>query len=100
MDPNFQELEQALREALNTTMPFGRYGPQNCPPHGVPLADLPFEYLQWFTKQGFPDGRLGELLALVLRIKQDGAEEIFAALRDGRPRHSLRKPRRRSWKFE
>ena len=100
MDANLQELEQALRETVNTTMPFGKYGPQNCPPHGIPLADLPFEYLQWFARQGLPAGRLGELLALVLRIKQDGAEEIFTALRNGRQRQPLRKPRRSSWKFE
>ncbi|NLF93453.1 MAG: DUF3820 family protein [Oligosphaeraceae bacterium] len=95
-----QILQQALQEATQTGMPFGKYGPQNYPPHGVPLADLPFEYLQWFQRRGFPPGRLGELLELVLNIKRDGAEEVFSALRGGRPAQSLRQPQRRKWDFQ
>ena len=29
-------------------MPFGKYGPLHFPPRGVPLYDLPVEYLAWF----------------------------------------------------
>ena len=100
MDDPLQTLQQALQEATLTGMPFGKYGPQNYPPHGVPLSDLPFEYLQWFQQRGFPSGRLGELLELVLRIKRDGAEEVFSDLRGGRQPHNLRQPRRRKWEFQ
>jgi len=90
---------QALADAVTTRMPFGKYGPQNYPPAGLPLCDLPYEYLEWFRRKGLPTGRLGELMGLVLQIKRDGAEDVFDALRGNRPKESLRKPRRTSWTF-
>jgi uncharacterized protein (DUF3820 family) len=62
-------------------MPFGKYGPRHYPPNGVPLYDLPEEYLIWFLHHGFPQGRLGELLKMVYEIRMAGAEEIFEPLR-------------------
>jgi uncharacterized protein (DUF3820 family) len=35
-------------------MPFGKFGPQHFPPYGVPIFDLPVEYLAWFNQKGFP----------------------------------------------
>ena len=92
-------LHQALADAVTMRMPFGKYGPQNFPPSGLPLCDLPYEYLEWFRRKGMPSGRLGELMGLVLQIKRDGAEDVFDALRGNRPKESLRKPRRTSWSF-
>ena len=65
-------------------MPFGRYGPDNFPPEGKPLHELPHEYLIWFKEKGggFPKGRLGELMEFVYDVKSASAGEVFAALRD------------------
>lgn len=66
-------------------IPFGRYGPDNVPPAGKAIYDLPLEYLIWFKEKGggFPKGRLGELMQFVYDVKSSSAEEIFAPLRDG-----------------
>ena len=65
-------------------MPFGRYGPDNFPPHGKPVHDLPLDYLIWFKDHGggFPRGRLGELMQFIYEVKVNGAEEVLAPLRN------------------
>lgn len=64
-------------------MPFGKYGPANYPPRGVPIYDLPVEYLNWFVKNGnWPRGRLGELLKIVHQMKVDGSDLAFDVLRE------------------
>jgi len=95
-----RQLAQSLEEISRTRMPFGKYGPQAHPPGGVPIYDLPVEYLLWFKQKGFPRGRLGELLALVCQIKSDGSEAVFQPFRDrAGGRHPLRGPRRKEWNF-
>ena len=64
-----------------TRMPFGKFGPQHFPPDGVPLCDLPAEYLAWFAQKGFPKGRLGELMKIVYQMKVDGSDLAFDAMR-------------------
>ena len=72
----------ALADLATTRMPFGRFGPAHFPPRGVPLYDLPVEYLAWFARKDcFPQGRLGELLRMVHQMKVDGLDEIFDPLR-------------------
>lgn len=61
--------EQALRHALEQTMPFGKY-------KGRRLIDLPEPYLVWFHRNGFPPGKLGQQLALVYEIKLNGLEGL------------------------
>lgn len=89
-----------LAQLAEWRMPFGKYGPENYPPDGLPLYQLPAEYLIWFKNKGFPKGRLGELLSALCEIHLTGAEGILAPLRqqagNARP---LRKPRRRVWEF-
>jgi hypothetical protein len=60
---------QALNEAVNQTMPFGKY-------KGRKLIDLPEPYLVWFHREGFPKGKLGEQLALMYEIKLNGLEKL------------------------
>jgi hypothetical protein len=80
-----------LAEIGRTFMPFGKFGPDHFPPRGVPLYDLPVEYLQWFAQRGFPKGRLGELLRMIHQLKVDGCDEVFDAFRKRRGgRTSLR----------
>ena len=50
-------------------MPFGRY-------KGRALIDLPEPYVVWWKGQGFPQGKLGRLLALTYEVKLNGLEEL------------------------
>ena len=87
-----EEFRELLGEIGNTLMPFGRYGPKAFPPHGLPIMDLPPEYLQWFGQRGFPHGRLGELLEAVWVIKDVGMDSVFEPMRRARGgRRSTRK---------
>ncbi|MBI3517855.1 MAG: DUF3820 family protein, partial [Bacteroidetes bacterium] len=47
---------EVLLELVKLKMPFGRY-------KGTVLANLPVSYLEWFQRKGFPDGKLGMMLA-------------------------------------
>ena len=81
---SFDEVSQSLsgfdaEEALDVLlwlMPFGRY-------KGVVLLDLPEPYLVWFSREGFPTGKLGEAMALALEVKANGLEDLLRPLRDG-----------------
>jgi len=64
-----------LREAINQTMPFGKYA-------GRKLIHLPEPYLVWFNSKGLPEGKLGQQLALIYEIKLNGLEKILTPLID------------------
>ena len=51
-----------LDELLNYKMPFGKF-------KNVRLVDLPVEYLLWFRQKGFPEGKLGRYMQIVLSQK-------------------------------
>lgn len=55
-------------------MPFGKY-------KGTKICDLPVHYLEWFAREGFPQGKLGMQLQTVLEIKMNGLEEIIYRLK-------------------
>jgi len=63
-----------LLALANDYMPFGKY-------QGRVIIDIPEEYLLWFANKGFPEGRLGMLLALALEIKINGLEQIIEPLK-------------------
>jgi len=63
-----------LTELANTRMPFGKYKDRH-------LADLPEAYLLWFSREGFPEGKLGRMLASMLEIKVNGLEKLLVPLR-------------------
>ncbi len=65
--------EHQLLDAVNQTMPFGKY-------RGRKLLELPEPYLVWFKQQGFPSGKLGEQLALMYEVKLNGLEETLRPL--------------------
>lgn len=65
--------QQLLIDAVNQKMPFGKYS-------GRKLLELPEPYLVWFHKQGFPQGKLGEQLALMYEIKLNGLEGMLKPL--------------------
>ena len=65
--------QQALIEAINQTMPFGKYA-------GWKLLQLPEPYLVWFYGKGFPEGKLGQQLALMYEVKLNGLEAMLQPL--------------------
>ena len=53
---------QILVELVNFKMPFGKY-------KGTLMCDLPEYYLIWYQNKGFPEGKLGMLMATMYEIK-------------------------------
>ena len=100
MSASEEEFKKLLEEISRVRMPFGKFGPEHYPPNGVPIYDLPVEYLAWFALNGFPKGRLGYLLQMVYQCKGDGLDAVFADLRrkaGGRTR--FRKKPQKNWNF-
>lgn len=67
---------EILIDLIKTEMPFGKY-------KGVVVSDLPISYLEWFQRKGFPNGKLGMMLATVYEIKLNGLEDILYQLKRG-----------------
>ncbi len=65
---------EVLLDLVKIKMPFGRY-------KGTILANLPVSYLEWFQRKGFPDGKLGMMLATMFEIKSNGLEYLLDPLR-------------------
>jgi uncharacterized protein (DUF3820 family) len=65
-----------LQRLVTVQMPYGKY-------KGRLLADLPGNYLNWFAREGFPKGDLGQLLALMHEIDHNGLSSLLAPLRQG-----------------
>lgn len=63
-----------LLTLVRMPMPYGKYA-------GRLIADLPGPYLAWFAREGFPDGELGRLLALMHEIDHNGLGELLTPLR-------------------
>lgn len=100
-DIDREDFRNLLAEIGKTRMPFGKFGIKAYPPAGVPIMDLPIEYLAWFKDRGFPKGRLGELLAQVYEIKEVGMDSVFDPLRQAMGgRYPLHGVRRRTFGFE
>ena len=69
---------QRLQLLLEREMPFGKH-------KGRVIADLPANYLQWFAREGFPRGEIGQLLALMYEIDHNGLRGLLAPLRARQP---------------
>ncbi len=67
------EADNLLR-LVTTAMPFGKY-------KGRIIADLPGNYLNWFAREGFPPGKLGQLLALMHELDHNGLTSLLDPLR-------------------
>ena len=70
MQPN----PEILKSLVLTKMPFGKYA-------GKLLSDLPVSYLEWFSRKGFPKGKLGMQLQTVYEIKINGLDNILSDLK-------------------
>jgi uncharacterized protein (DUF3820 family) len=63
-----------LEKLVTTQMPFGKH-------KGFLIADLPGNYLNWFAREGFPNGEIGRLLALMQEIDHNGLKDLLNPLR-------------------
>jgi len=63
-----------LTELANARMPYGKY-------KDLYLTDLPGAYLVWFSRKGFPEGKLGQMLAAMYEIKSNGLEKLLIPLK-------------------
>lgn len=71
---NTEANPQLLLDLVKIKMPFGKY-------KGTFLCELPIFYLEWFQRKGFPEGKLGTLLATIYEIKLNGLESLLEPLR-------------------
>lgn len=70
---------EKLIELAHYRMPFGKFKNRY-------LIDLPEAYLIWFKQKGFPDGKLGKLMASILEIKINGLELLIRKIQKDFPR--------------
>ncbi|WP_404463532.1 DUF3820 family protein [Vreelandella aquamarina] len=63
-----------LETLVTRKMPFGKY-------EGWIIADLPGAYLNWFAREGFPNGEIGHLLQLMHEIDHNGLSDLLTPLR-------------------
>jgi uncharacterized protein (DUF3820 family) len=73
-DDQFGIKPELLTELVTMKMPFGKYKDRL-------LCDLPVFYLEWFAREGFPDGKLGMLLSTIHIIKTNGLEDLLKPLK-------------------
>lgn len=66
---------ELLLELVQMKMPFGKYKDRL-------LYDLPVFYLEWFAREGFPEGKLGMLLSTIHIIKTNGLEDLLKPLKE------------------
>ena len=59
-----------LMKLVTTPMPFGKH-------KGRLIADLPGNYLNWFAREGFPKGEVGQLLRLMQEIDHNGLSDLL-----------------------
>ncbi|MEP6845043.1 MAG: DUF3820 family protein [Panacibacter sp.] len=65
---------EMLLQLVQMKMPFGKY-------KDVMLCNLPVSYLEWFSRKGFPKGKLGMLLQTIYEIKLNGLEFLLEPLK-------------------
>ena len=66
-----------LIKLVEMEMPYGKY-------KGRLLADLPGHYLGWFAREGFPQGQLGALIALMYELDHNDLRALLDPLRPRR----------------
>lgn len=66
-----------LNKLVTLRMPYGKY-------QGRLIADLPGPYLNWFAREGFPSGEIGQLLHLMHEIDHNGLGPLLDPLRQER----------------
>ena len=65
---------EMLERLIRVQMPYGKY-------KGRLIADLPGNYLNWFAREGFTKGEVGQLLALMQELDHNGLSGLLEPLR-------------------
>lgn len=65
---------EMLERLVRVSMPYGKY-------KGRLIADLPGNYLNWFAREGFPKGEVGQLLALMQELDHNGLSALLEPIR-------------------
>lgn len=65
---------ELLELLVTREMPFGKF-------KGRLIADLPGHYLAWFARKGFPQGQIGQLLALMHELDHNDLRGLVEPLR-------------------
>ncbi len=65
--------EHELVELANAKIYFGKY-------KGRLLVHVPESYLLWMREKGFPPGKQGQQMELMLEIKMNGLEKLIYPL--------------------
>ena len=71
--------QEQLIKLAHYKMPFGKYKDRY-------LIDLPEYYLVWFKNKGFPEGQLGNYLALVHELQLNGLENLVRNIKNNFPK--------------
>lgn len=74
MQQNVHPDPAILVALVRMKMPFGKY-------KETLLCDLPVAYLEWFSRKGFPAGKLGVLLQTLFEIQSNGLGELLVTLK-------------------
>ena len=65
-----QNNQHELIQLANMKMPYGKY-------QGRYLIHLPEAYLIWYKNKGFPKGKLGNQMELILELEINGLEGLI-----------------------
>ncbi len=69
----YEQQKETLLKLANYRMPFGKHTDRL-------LVEIPESYFIWFSYKGFPEGELGEYMAMMLEIKTNGLEYLLKPL--------------------
>jgi uncharacterized protein len=67
--------KEILIKLANYRMPYGKFANKL-------LLEIPEEYYIWFRNKGFPEGKLGELMSMMLEIKTNGLEQVLSPFKN------------------
>jgi len=74
MNLNGTYSDPALMDKLSKfRMPFGKHAE-------MLLTDLPLAYLSWFSRMGFPNGELGQLMRVMFDIKSGNLQHLLTTV--------------------
>jgi len=65
---------ESLYKLKTLEMPYGKF-------KGVPLIDLPENYVLWTYENSLPNGELGQLVKELYEIKVNGLENLVKSLK-------------------
>ncbi|UZO79336.1 DUF3820 family protein [Aquimarina sp. ERC-38] len=73
--PDITQQKEFLKELASAKMPFGKYKDHL-------LINLPEYYLVWFSRKGFPKGKLGLQMQSVYELQLNGLTHLVKAFKE------------------